>query len=719
MTWTIMLKLIKNFKEIFLARKSNRPGITIQTISSPSPAWCKCFFLVVVLFFLTWSKTVLAESNNTLSGKATKPMLMDTVVVTGKKVKDRFRTGDVNLNATSTFHSVIERDQFAGKIESLAEVIEKEAGVQVRQSGGLGSFSSVSLRGSSSDQVMVFLDGILLNDASGGGVDLSSISLSDVESIEVYRGITPANFGKASIGGAINIRTRRSEKGLKGSLSLGYGSFHTRQGSFFINHKPGKWDYLFSADILDTANDFEFVNDKGTDWNRQDDEEQDRNNAAVQRSNILAKAGYDISKDLRLEFNNQWFYKDQEIPSWNNSEKADTTFDTRRNISTLRLIADDLGSLGLNTHFKINHLWKEETYDDSNGFVGLGKQKNRYTTKRTSGSLYIDCMKASHLISLYTEFRHEDYEPESLLQDKTPRDSSRDSFSATLQDSWFLFGEKLIITPAVRYYHLRDDLESATSVYGLSLDGRSRDEEYLNPKLGIKYKILDWLTLKTNWAEYVREPSFFELFGDRGLFMGNMDLEAEEGTNFDFGLEIDYRTNNKILQRVNLEAAYFYNDVDDLITRTYDARGVGKSVNISGSTIEGFETSFSLDFLKYFRLIGKGTWQDTENQNQVKAFDGKQLPGRFEETYLGRIEAKIGGLKLYAEKILEEDKFYDTANLLEAEDKDETNIGLSLTYKDWILTLEAKNIEDNQYEDFNGYPLPGESYSATLKYKFK
>lgn len=676
------------------------------------------YLMAVILLLCLWPRSLLSETNNTTFQNATRSMIMGTMVVTGKKMERDFETGDVDLDSTPAFFSVIERDQFEGKIESLAEVIEKEAGIQVRQSGGLGSFSSVSLRGSSSNQVVVFLDGVLLNDASGGGVDLSTISLSDVQSIEVYRGVTPANFGKASIGGAINIRTNRVKKGFQGNVSLGYGSFNTKEGSVFLNHKPAKWDYLISADVLKTANDFEFVNDKGTDWNRDDDEEEDRNNAEVERYNILTKFGYDVTKDLRLELNNQWFSKDQEIPAWNNSPLVDTTLDTRRNMTTFGLIADNLGSLGLNTHFKINHTWKEEIFDDSNGFIGLGKQKDKYTTKRTGANLYAEWLTASNLVSMYTEFIHEDYEPESLLQKENARDSSRDFLSLTLQDNWFLLRERLIITPVLRYTWLRDELDSAVSVYGLPLEGRSRHEDYVKPQLGIKYRLLDWLTLKANWAEYVREPSFFELFGDRGLFLGNMDLEAEEGTNWDCGLEIDHQMKHSLIQRINLEAAFFYSDVDELITRTYDARGVGKSVNISGSEIEGVEASLYVDFLKYFKLIAKGTWQDTENQSQIKAFEGKNLPGRYDESYLGRLEARFGGCKVYMEKISEKGRYFDTANLLEAEDTNETNVGASYNYQDLVVTFEAKNIGDNQYEDFNGYPLPGRSYTATLKYTF-
>ena len=671
--------------------------------------------LCLVLFiFVFLSKTVLAGG----SSNSSKSMRLEELIVSGNNLPEDFRTGDVDKHSSPSFFSVIERDRFEGKITSLGEIVEKEVGVQVRRHGGLGSLSSVSLRGSDSDQVMVYLDGVLLNKATGGGVNLSDISLGDVQAIEVYRGTVPGQFGKASMGGVVNIQTRRGDKGFKGDIGLGYGSFHTKQGSFFINHKPGKWDYLFSFDTMDTANDFEFENDQGTPWNPNDDKKEERNNAAVTRHNLLAKAGYDFSSDLRVELNNQWFYKDQELPGPHNSERADTTLDTRRNITTLRLIADDWGGQGMNSHFKASHSWKEENYDDSEGFVGLGRQKNIYTTESSSGSVYLECMKGNHLLSLNTKYKYEQYEVESLLQDQNPNDSSRDLLSVTLQDSWFLFGDRLIFTPALRYNYIRDELESGKSIYGQHLEGRSRDKNYFEPQAGLKYRATDWLNLKANWSDYVREPSFFELFGDRGLFHGNPDLMAEKGMNFDGGAEVDYRMRNSLIQRINVQAAYFYREVDNLITRVYDARGVGKSLNIAGSRIEGLETNLSLDFLDHLRLIGRATWKDTENQGEDSAYKGNQLPGRYKKSYLGRLEFKIKYCKFYAERILDKDMYYDSANLLKAEDKDEINLGLNASYNDFILTLEAKNIQDNQYEDFNGYPLPGRSYSANLKYSF-
>jgi iron complex outermembrane receptor protein len=653
------------------------------------------------------------------AGADEEPAVMDAIVVTAQKPERKQETGDVNLEATPSFYSLITRQEFEGKVESLAEVIEKEAGVQVRQAGGLGSFSTVSLRGSTSDQVLVFLDGILLNDASGGGVDLSTISLSDVESIEIFRGATPASFGQSSIGGVVNIRTLRSRKGTHGSLSAGYGSFDTWKLSGFLNHKPGRWDYLVSADYLESANDFKFLNDKGTAWNRGDDEVQRRHNAQFHENNIMGKAGCDLTETVRVDFMDQWFSKKQGLPTWNNSELAKTSFETDRNIATVKLTANDIGPYHLNTSTFLDYTHKVEEYDDSQGQVGLGRQLNRYTTDRFGGHGILEWHNAWNTLTFMLDVQRETYAPEDLLNpDNQINESSRDSLSAGLQDSLYLFDEKLVVTPAVRYTHIHDERRSAVDMWGRTQPGSTENNGSWNPQLGVRYRVLEGLTLKSNIGQYVREPSFFELFGDRGFFVGNAGLKPEKGTNFDVGLEARWSGPNEWLKGATFNTACFHNSVDDLITRVYDARGIGRSVNISSSLITGVEASVKIDLLKHFRLIGNATWQDPVQENEIKAFDGKTLPGRFQESYLARVEAVYGWARLYAEILTENGLFYDAANLLEAEDKKEINLGLSLLLRSFTVTLEAKNVTDEQYEDFNGYPMPGRSAYITVQVKF-
>lgn len=644
---------------------------------------------------------------------------MEEVVVTAEQPDRKNETGDVNLQNTTSFYSLITRKDFEGKIDSLGEVLEKEAGVQVRQSGGLGSFSTVSLRGSSSDEVMIFLDGVLLNDASGGGVDLSTISLSDVDSIEVFRGATPLSFGKSSIGGVVNIRTLRARQKFGGNLTTGYGSFETWNGSGFASGKPGKWDYLVSAGYLTSENNFKFLNDNGTTWNPKDDRTERRNNAWFHEGDFLGKVGYDLTPNARVDLMDQWFSKAQGLPAWNNSDLVKTRFDTDRNLATVKLTVNDLGPYHFNTSTFLDYLHKVEKYDDRDGMLGLGQQLNRYTTDRYGGHFILDWPIEWSTLTLMMDAQEETYDPKDLLNpENNIRNSSRDSFSIGLQDNIFLLKEKLIVTPALRYTYIHDERKSVVDYWGRPLDGNTVEEGSWNPQLGAKYRLFDWLALKSNLGQYVRQPSFYELFGDRGLFIGNPDLKSEKGTNFDVGFEVVRSWREGWLNNISFGGAFFYNTVDDLISRVYDARGVGKAVNISSSLIEGVELSTRIEFFKCLRFIGNATWQDPTQQNEVRAFDGKILPGRFKESYLGRIEAFHGPAKVYAEYSVEKGMFYDSANLLPAKNKEIINLGASYQFRSFTITLEAKNITDAQYEDFNGYPMPGRSGYLTVRYQF-
>lgn len=644
---------------------------------------------------------------------------LEAIVVTAEKPSRSQQTGDVNLEATPSFYSLITRDQFEGKVESLAEVIEKEAGVQVRQAGGLGSFSTVSLRGSSSEQVLVFLDGILLNDASGGGVDLSTISLSDVDSIEIFKGITPMSFGRSSIGGAVNIRTLRAGKGLHGNVSAGYGSFDTWQTSGYVNHKPGALDYLASASYLTSKNNFTFTNDRGTTWNPRDDREEERHNAQFKENNFLGKLGYDFSENVRIDVMDQWFAKDQGLPAWNNSRKAKTSFSTDRNIAVVKLTANDLGPHNLNTSSFLDCTHQVEEYDDSLGQLGLGKQRNRYITDRIGGHFLLDWRTEKNTLTPMLDVQHETYEPRDLLNPKNRiGESSRNSISSGLQDNLYLFQERLILTPALRYTFIMDERNSAVNLWGKRVKGTSVSEGSWNPQLGAKYQVLENLFLKSNIARYVREPAFYELFGDRGFFIGNPELKPEVGINFDLGFEAGWKGSGLWLQNISASSAVFHNQVEDLITLVYDARGIGKYVNISDALIQGIENTLKIEFLKHLRFIGTATWQNPVQESEIKVFNDKVLPGRFQESFLARLEAFWGPAKIYGEFTAQSGLFYDAANLLKAKPQALINVGGSFSYRAVTVSVDAKNLGNDQYEDFNGYPMPGRSAYVTVQYKF-
>lgn len=112
--------------------------------------------------------------------------------------------------------------------EALAFVPETLA----RAYGGPGSLITPSIRGSSAEQVLILLDGVPLNSAFSGNVDLSTIPIDDIERIEVLRGPFSAIYGSGALGGVISIVTRQRGRtsASGGGGSAGHVSFSVSGG---------------------------------------------------------------------------------------------------------------------------------------------------------------------------------------------------------------------------------------------------------------------------------------------------------------------------------------------------------------------------------------------------------------------------------------------------------------------------------------------------------
>jgi len=656
------------------------------------------FFMWKILFFLAFvSLTATAvQANDGVVG--------EEVLVTATAEPDAVRTGEVDQVLTTGFSQSIKREQFEGRVATLADIVGKQSGIQIRQSGGLGSFSTVTLRGASSEQVLIFVDGLLLNDAAGGGVDLSSISLADVESVEVYRGATPMSLGQASIGGAINIRTLKAVGEATGNFTVGYGDFDTKKISAFVTHKLTDWDYVVSAEHLASDGDFEIFNDNGTPLNPNDDRVEDRHNNQFDQNNLLVKLGYDLSTDLRVDGLVQFFKKNLAIPSWNNHPDTRTHYDTERLQSQLRVISNNVGAYGINMSGKLEYLRSEEEYDDRNGDIGISPEYDRYSSTSLKARYFFELPLDIQLISFNIEISEENYSSLDLLR-QTTKESDRSSFSFGLEDKLFLFNDRVLLNAGVFATLTRDFLAEMGDV----------QRDHVDPRIGIKIFSTDSLTVKSNLGRYTREPTFFEMLGDRGLFVGNDQLKNETGINFDLGFELAISSAVGAVDNIDWQASYFYSDVDDIIARTYNARNIGKALNIDRVEINGIETALSMELFSIIDLSYNLTWQDARNRADLPSVRDKKLPGRFAWTYNTRIEVRLGRFSPFIEHLYQEEMYYDTPNNLPATDKESFDVGLSWSYKPVELTLEVQNLTDEPYEDFSGFPQPGRAAYATLK----
>ncbi|MBX3164500.1 MAG: TonB-dependent receptor [Bacteroidetes bacterium] len=107
------------------------------------------------------------------------------------------------------------------------ELLDRTAGVRIRQTGGLGSQVEYNINGLTGNSIRIFIDGVPIS-SYGPSFSLNSIPNSMIERIEVYKGVIPSYLSDDALGGAINVVLKKS---LQNTLNVSYsfGSFNTHQ----------------------------------------------------------------------------------------------------------------------------------------------------------------------------------------------------------------------------------------------------------------------------------------------------------------------------------------------------------------------------------------------------------------------------------------------------------------------------------------------------------
>jgi len=137
--------------------------------------------------------------------------------------------------------SVIERKEIeASPAQSVQNLLEYVAGVDVRQRGAEGVQADVSIRGGTFDQTLILLNGINITDPQTGHHNLNiPLSISQIERIEILEGPAARVYGPNAFSGAINIVTRQNNSNSV-ILSLNTGSFGYLEGDLSGSFKTGK-----------------------------------------------------------------------------------------------------------------------------------------------------------------------------------------------------------------------------------------------------------------------------------------------------------------------------------------------------------------------------------------------------------------------------------------------------------------------------------------------
>jgi vitamin B12 transporter len=158
------------------------------------------------------------------------------------------------LSQIGTTITVVHNQQIQDqKIQQVSDALREVPGVQVNQSGGPGTITDVFIRGSSSSQVLVLLDGVEVNSSTAGSYDFSNLTTDNVGRIEVLRGAGGSLYGSSAIGGVINVISQEGTGPTKYSLLSDGGNWGTQRQIATVNGADGRLGYSGSLSYYSTS----------------------------------------------------------------------------------------------------------------------------------------------------------------------------------------------------------------------------------------------------------------------------------------------------------------------------------------------------------------------------------------------------------------------------------------------------------------------------------
>lgn len=614
--------------------------------------------------------------------------------------------------------SVITQDRTPRAAESVPQLLSEQAGVTITRLGGMGATSTISLRGSTSNQVLVYVDGVPFNTATGGGVDLGAIPLGDVDRIEIYRGTSPIGFGASGIGGVVSLTTAVPNRdGVE--LAFGGGSFGTIYGDARATWNRERLHLYIGVHGLGSDGDFGYVNDQGTSLDRTDDVSVSRRNNDLRQIDGSSKAVLDLAGDRRLTTSVMLFAREQGLPGPGTLAAPQARLGTLRATVVLayasnqdlgpcsRLRATAYGNYAL-THF-------EDPVPQINASA-----TDAHDRTLTAGATadWRRVVYPSLILSGVFDTRFDRFEPsDSLGGMPSGAPATRLLGAAGVEGDFWIESIQLDTVASMRVEAAREET-SGRDYFGRFLTTSGTVTHVLPiARLSAVKEVRPWLSLRANGGRYARLPSTIELYGNTGYLQNNPLLKPESGINADAGPTLTWkRASGALSWSTNAFASF----VNDLIQYRY-GNGRARAENLGRARIVGVESSATLTLGRHVRLLASGTFTDAKDTSALMAQKGRRLPLRPRYRFYARPEwrgVEIGtqvALGIYAEVDATAGNYVDPANTTRVSARLLWGAGL---YADlpgnFRLRASAQNLGAAQVHDLAGYPLPGREVYLTV-----
>lgn len=597
--------------------------------------------------------------NPELKGKAAPPVRA-TVTATRR---------EISVEKSTRFVTVLTREDIekSGAV-FVADLLRALPGVTIVQSGPLGRTTSLFLRGMNSTQTLVMIDGVEINTPNQGLAELASlatenvVSVENIERIEILRGPQSTLYGSNAMAGVINIVTKAGKRPVGGEGRFEYGTHETFYEAGVVE---GQWkDFAYSGSVsrIDTEgpgdNDgFQNARAGGhTTWNVTDQSNLD---AAFHYFNGIV--GLDDGA-FRLDPNRSQKSRQQILNSvytampadwWEQSFKYSFFHDMLFSIDPR-----NPGATGRDpeaTPFKLDT--DRHTFEtQSNFFIGD-----------------FDVITAGY------EFEH-------------PRSNNK-SFDRIIRNhGWFLQNELTL-------------WEDWTTVAGIRIDHNQIFGTEASPLVSTGYWFDQTQTkIKGSFGRGFRAPTLNELFFPG---FGNPDLLPEKSWGGDAGIEQYFWE-----KRVTTSAAYFHNDVENLIVFTGSPL---RPENIARARTQGVELEAKVSPIPDLELRANYTYLDA-----VDSASGKRLVRR--PWHSGRLglSYRYGKFQINLDWVFVGDR-EETSRGPREKNPGYTRLDALLNFdlNRWLqIYFRGENLTNDHYDEALGFDNPSTRLFVGTKAKF-
>ncbi len=634
----------------------------------------------------------------------------------------------------TAFVTVVHVDDYEGQTTSVAELVSESVGVRARSMGGLGSFSSISVRGADAGHTAVFVDGIPLSRLASVSVDLSRFDVSSVSALELYRGTVPTSFGSVTIGGALNLVTQTGVPASGHSLSLSLGG-----GSFGARHARARWlgdsadqqrEYHVSASYAGARGDFVYFDDRGTSLDQGDDQMVQRRNNHYDEVHAVARMrGRDAGLTYRAGLRGAW--KRQGVPGDTHAQSERASLSSFTSIADAGIDTDRLWGQGqLSGTAHVYGIFEWQRYRDLEGEISIGAQDRRYLNGSAGMGIRVRRgFAASHRLELGAEGRMDAFEDRDMIGvgDEMTRSRGRRSELAITAEHVWSPAIGVQVQPAVRFDWLRtvpviDRRRPTADVDGI------RNDLVASPRLSARVRLADAWAIKASAGRYMRAPTLIELFGDRGFTVGNPALRSETGLSGDIGVVLaplgrkaaggardsDGFAIDAMVDRLFGEMVLFARDARDTIVFASGGGPAATALNLGDSRTYGMESGMSVRVAKAVTLSGNYTYLVARQRSPLVSYDQKPLPQRPRHQLYGRvvISERAWGreFRVWADGQFSATSYLDAAGLAPVPSRTLIGAGVrAALFGNVSLSAEVKNLANSriEYLELDPPPQPG------------